>query len=345
MIYQPLTNPEPLMTRRILRAGTWRGRPVRVIDGGARWGAETHWDVYGDQLELFAFEPDKDECERMMAAVESGPDKIRFGCEPLALAQAPGRATINIARYADSSSLLPNNEALVRRFAMASYLEQVGSAEVETTSVDTFLERRGLEYIDFMKLDVEGAELEVLRGAENALNHSLLGLSVEVWFQEEHTGRPLFSDIDAHLRRLGFALFDLRQLTRWRRRSLAGERPDSWIGSGQVMYGNALYLRDLPARLDAGDALGLASGALVKLASLAELFCYPDFAIEVLESGQRAGLLTPDESRPLIDELRSRAPEAETSGWKVTTRRAVRAAIPHAARRRLMNVVQDLITE
>jgi FkbM family methyltransferase len=345
MIYQPVSNPEPLMTQRLLRAGTWRALPMRIIDGGARWGAETHWDVYGDQLELFAFEPDEEECRRMMAAVERGPDKICFTCEPLALARARGRATINVARFADASSLLPNNEPFVRRFAIAPYFEQVSSTEVDTTSVDSFLERRGLEYIDFMKLDVEGAELDVLRGAENALNNSLLGLSVEVWFHEVHTGRPLFSDIDAHLRGLGFVLFDLRQLNRWRRRCLAGQSYDSWIGSGQLMYGNALYPRDLPARLDAGDALGLTSGAVAKLASLAELFCYPDFAVEVIESGQRAGLLTSEESQPLIADLRRQAPEAGTGGWRVATRRTIRAAIPPAARRRLMSVVQDLITE
>lgn len=344
-MYQPVSNPEPLMTRRILREGTWRALPVRVIDGGARWGAETHWDVYGDQLELFAFEPDAEECARIMAAVESGPDKIRFRCEPLALARTSGRATLNVARFPDSSSLFPNNEALVRRFAMAPYLEQVGSATVETTSVDAFLERRGIEYVDFMKLDVEGAELDVLKGAEQALNHSLLGLSVEVWFHEEHTGRPLFGDIDAYLRELGFVLFDLRQLNRWRRRCLAGESYDSWIGSGQLMYGNALYLRDLPARLDAGDGLGWPSGALLKLASLAELFCYPDFAVEVIESGQRAGLLTADDAEPLIDDLRRQAAGASKDGWKSATRRAVRAAIPPPARRRLMRVVQGLIAE
>jgi FkbM family methyltransferase len=344
-MYQPVTNPEPLMTRRMLRAGAWRAEPLRVIDGGARWGAETHWDVYGDQLELLAFEPDEEECTRIMSAVGRGPDEIRFTCEPLALARSTGRATLNVARFPDSSSVLPNNEAFVRRFAMASYLEQVGSATVQTTSVDAFLESRGLEYADFMKLDVEGAELDVLEGAEHALSRSLLGLSVEVWFHEEHTGRPLFGDIDAYLRDLGFVLFDLRQLNRWRRSCLAGESYDSWIGSGQLMYGNALYLRDLPARLEAGDGLGLPSGAVLKLASLAELFCYPDFAVEVIESAQRAGLLVAGEAEPLIADLRRQAMGATGNGWRQATRRAVRAAIPPATRRRLVRLVQGLIAE
>jgi FkbM family methyltransferase len=317
---------------------------MRIVDGGARWGAEPHWDVYGDQLELYAFEPDEEECRRTMAAVEPGPDQVRFMCQPVALAAAKGQTTLNVARFPDSSSLLPNNSALVSRFAMAEYLEQIGTASVATTDVESFMTERGLDYIDFMKLDVEGAELEVLRGAHRVLGQSLLGLSVEVWFQEEHVGRPLFSDIDAYLHQLGFVLFDLRQLNRWKRKTLAGETYESLIGSGQLMYGNALYFRDLPAQLAAGDQLGLSSGAVLKLASLAELFCYPDFAIEVIESAQRAGLLTGHELAPLIADLRQQG-SATSVGWRAATRRAVRAAIPPTVRRRMMRVVQGLITE
>ncbi len=342
-MYQPTSNPNPSMTRRILRAGTWRALPMRVIDGGARWGAETRWDTYGDQLELFAFEPDEEECGRMMAAVERGPGKVRFTCEPLALSKESGRETINVARFADSSSLLPNNEEFVRRFGMASHLEHVGSVTVGTTSVDSFVEKHGLEYVDFMKLDVEGAELDVLVGAENTLGR-MLGVSVEVWFQEEHTGRPLFGEIDAYLRGFGFALFDLRQLNRWRRTSLAGESYDSWIGSGQLMYGNAIYLRDLPAQLDAGDGPDWPSDVVLRLASLAEVFCYPDFAIEAIESAREAGLFTSAEAEPLIADLR-RAAGVATSGWKAATRRAIRATTPLAARRRLMHIVQGLAAE
>lgn len=344
---QPKSNLEPAMTRRLLCEETWRTAPMRVIDGGARWGAETHWDVYGDQLELFAFEPAEDECRRLMATVEQGPGKIRFACEPLALSRMSGRSTINVARFPDSSSLFPNNDALVRRFAMASYLEQTGAIEVATTSVDAFAERYDFEYIDFMKLDVEGAELAVLRGAEHALDHSLLGLSVEVWFHEEHRGRPLFSDIDAYLRRFGFVLFDLRELNRWRRKTLPGESYYSWTGSGQLMYAQALYLRDLPAHVDSARNRYpvLSSTAILKLASIAEVLGYSDFALEVIESGQRMGLLRPEEANPLIDDLRRQVPGAASDGWQRTMRGALRAAIPAVARQRLKRFVQGLIAE
>jgi FkbM family methyltransferase len=234
------------MTLQILREGKLRARPMRIIDGGARGGAEPHWDVYGDQLELIAFEPDKEESQQITAKVKNGPGRVRFTCEPMALAGVNGHSLLNLTRYPPASSLLPNNSALTRRFAMAEDFEVTGTLTVETTDVESLMARRGLDYVDFMKLDVEGVELDVLRGAARALEHSLLGLNVEVWFQEDHIGRPLFSDVDVHLRRFGFVLFDLRELYRWRRRTLSYRHRH---GGGQLMYANALYMRDLPALL------------------------------------------------------------------------------------------------
>ena len=158
---------------------------------------------------------------------------------------------------------------------MSEYLEQVSTAEIETTDLASFAAERDLDYLDFVKLDVEGAGFDALRGIGPQLERSLLGLSVEVWFHSDHVGRPLFADIDAHLRALGFTLFDLRELNRWRRRTLAGPNYPSWIDSGQLMYGNALYLRDLPALLGEAGDFRPSRVQVLKLASLAELFCYP----------------------------------------------------------------------
>lgn len=332
------------MTRRLLASGAFREAPVRIIDGGARHGAEGHWALFGDQLELFAFEPDEEECRRTMASVQNGPGRIRFSCAPVALAGTKGRARLNVARYPDSSSLLSTNDAFVDRFAMSEYLEQVGTTEIETTDLATFAAERELDYLDFIKLDVEGAELDALRGLGSQLERSLLGLSVEVWFQSDHLGRPLFADIDAHLRALGFALFDLRELNRWRRRTLAGPSYPSWIDSGQLMYGNALYLRDLPALLVRDGELRPSRVEVLKLASLAELFCYPDYAIEVLATAREVGILEPSDAVVLTSDLRAKTPAA-SGGWRALVRRAVRTLLPPKLRRRLMRVLQDLVAE
>jgi FkbM family methyltransferase len=318
---------------------------MRVIDGGSRGGVESHWSTYGDQIEVLAFEPDEKESRRLNS-LPGGPSGCRQRHFPVALGRQKGHATLNLARFPDSSSLFKNNREFLGRFAMAQYVEQIGAVEVELTDVDSLMVEQGLDYFDFMKLDVEGAELDVLEGAERALSDSVLGLTVEVWFHREHLERPLFSDIDSYLRRFDFALFDFREINRWRRKTLSGDGYASWIGSGQLMYSNALYFRDLPAQLAAGGpARGAARLRALKLASLAELFCYPDFAIEVLQSAGAAGAIEPDEAAALIRMLERDDWTSSGSGWKPFLRRSVRALIPPALRRKLMRALQGLVAD
>src|SRR5262249_20522180 len=146
--------------------------------------------------------------------------------------------------------------------------------------IDCFLDEHRLGYLGFMKLDVEGAELVALEGGRNALRHSLLGVSIEVWFQLDHIGRPLFPDIDGYLREFGYALFDIRDLVRWRRKTQGANEFRRWVNGGQLMYANALYLRDIPGAMIAGDYKphDHSRVQLLKLASLAELFACNDFA-------------------------------------------------------------------
>lgn len=334
------------MTKHLCSSGAFQAAPLRVIDGGSRWGVEKHWSTYGDHVEVLAFEPDQKESRRLNSLPEG-----RSGCRqrhfPVALGRQKGRATLNLARFPDSSSLLKNNREFLGRFAMAHCVEQVGAVEVDLTDVDSLMVEHNIDYIDFMKLDVEGAELDVLEGAGRALSDSLLGLTTEVWFHQEHVGRPLFSDIDSHLRRFGFTLFDLREVNRWRRKTLCGDGYDSWIASGQLMYSNALYLRDLPAQLaaGAGDAGAATRLRALKLASLAELFCYPDFAIEVLQSAREAGAIEPDEAATLIPMLVKSDTSSGPGRWKPLLRRSVRALIPPALRRKMMRAIQGLVAD
>ena len=64
---------------------------------------------------------------------------------------------------------------------------------------------------DFMKLDVQGAELEVLAGAPRTLE-AVRCLFVEVSLHECNRGAPLFYDVHACLHGLGFRMVDAGEL-------------------------------------------------------------------------------------------------------------------------------------
>ena len=64
----------------------------------------------------------------------------------------------------------------------------------------------------------------------------------------------------------------------------------------------------------------------------------------MLEASRKAGIVEPSEPTVLIGDLRSKAHTA-SNGWRAPVRRAVRALLPPKLRRRLMRVLQDLVTE
>jgi hypothetical protein len=160
--------------------------------------------------------------------------------------------------------------------------------ELETIDLDTFSTQEKLGAINFIKLDVEGSELDILKGGKHCLQN-VMGLSLEVLFHDSLRHQPTFSEIDLWLSSQGFKLFDLA-LYRHARKVLP--LPTDDLGAtrqGQVLWGQALYLRDAVAELnDNSFNYFWNRERILKLVSMMELFCLPDCAIElVLEAADK----------------------------------------------------------
>jgi hypothetical protein len=93
---------------------------------------------------------------------------------------------------------------------------------------------------DFMKIDIQGGELNALLGAEGLLS-DVLGLELEVEFVELYSTQPLFGNVCEFLYEKGFEFIDFVNLCRWER--------DKHNGFGQCVFGDALFLRT-PEKLD-----------------------------------------------------------------------------------------------
>ncbi|MFA5392879.1 MAG: FkbM family methyltransferase [Candidatus Ratteibacteria bacterium] len=310
---------------------------MRVADAGAGGGAESCWDVYGNQLHLIGFEPDAEECKRLnRLAKKNTPAKRKEEYYPIALYRDKGVYTLHISQNKVASSLFPINQDFVSRFPHDSPGAIVGSAQIKTTDIDSFLKENEIGHLDFMKVDVEGAELALFEGAKNLLSESLLGLSVEVFFHPYHTGRPLFGDIDRYLRQFGFILFDL-QPEKWVRKTLATKDSKGWYGAGQLIWAQALYFLDLPARMAAPGYIPVEADRLrvLKLSSLAEVFGFPDFAIEVLQAGRNKGLLRDKETGRMVNLVS--VLEGNGAHFKYTSlvKAVARKLLPLVVRRRL----------
>jgi FkbM family methyltransferase len=282
-------NYAPLMTAFLIKeAGLFRDDPVVLLDVGARGGVGREWEVFGDQLRAYAFEPDEEECRRL---AESAPSNLTY--IPRALGRQRGRQTLYHTAHPDSAGLYRTDQRYLDRFLNRDNGVIVGERSIEVSALDEVLAEFEVPPVDFIKLDIEGAELDVLQGGSNCIDRpSLLGLISEIRFHREINGSPPFSELDLFLKARGFALYDL-QFHHHSRIALPypglqhylranGEPFYAYTTRGQVQDGNALYLRDLLLP-DTAPLLGKVSArSVLKMCAIMEIFSLSDCAAELL---------------------------------------------------------------
>lgn len=282
------TNLNPSMTRHLVTAGVFAADPIVIIDVGARWGFNAEWNVFGTALQIYCFEPDEAECARLNTMASPNVKYI-----PAALGKTLAEMTLYETRIGASTGLYKTNMGFFSRLLNRDNAEVVKEHRIRVTTLEEALSRFGVKKIDFIKLDVEGAELDVLLGAERFMRHAdLLGILSEIRFQEEINGSPVFWELDAHARKFGFRLFNMC-FTRQSRHalpypSLADTRtPDgkkfySYTQRGQIMDGDALYFRDLLIDANSAIAASASPTQILKTAALFEIYCLNDCAAELI---------------------------------------------------------------
>lgn len=143
-----------------------------VVDGGANrgeWSRALIGAADSKIARIYAFEPAPDH----LPVIGSIGDE-RIEVVDAALSDAPGEIQLYAHRPGAST-------ASVYQRDLSHYgLEMVPQCQARCTTIDIFMAERNLERIDFLKLDVEGHELQVLHGARNALlQGSIRALSFE----------------------------------------------------------------------------------------------------------------------------------------------------------------------
>lgn len=131
--------------------------------------------------------------------------------------------------------------------------------------------------IDFLKIDTQGAGLDVLQGARNTLQRKVMAVEIEVEFARLYEAQPLFRDVDGFLSACGFSIVKLRRAG-WVRQTCTGQ---PHVSAGQLVSGDALYLRD-PLDRDHRPAGGFATHQMEALMLMAILYDVPDVALELL---------------------------------------------------------------
>jgi FkbM family methyltransferase len=151
--------------------------------------------IVGDAGRVICFEPGPANCLWIKKSIQLNGYK-NVDLFEIALSDTVGEATLYLAEQCGFHSLLKDQQE-----------RQTGVIQIKTRTLDNILNEIGVQTVDVMKIDVEGAELQVLRGAFHTLekNPQLILLL------ELHPDMGLDSrKVCDFLQGLGFSLFEER---------------------------------------------------------------------------------------------------------------------------------------
>lgn len=301
IITQKINN-RPRFTSFLVKHGIFKTAPLVVVDGGARGGFEKHWEIFDYHINLIGFELDKDECRKLNSVPGSNFKKFY----PIALGRKTDYKTFHIQPHTASSSFYKSDKVFLKRFPGWKPLIPTRKIRIKTMDLDSFRKDNGIGDVDFLKLDVEGYELEIFKGAKQTLNRCM-AVSAEAAFYPWRTGMPTFSEIDIYLRKMGFVLFDL-PIFRWEKKTTSPLMfTDGALGPtdrGQVMWTQAIYFKDAFSELDNHKQKKYWDDLkILKLASIMELYNLEDCAIELMLKVRSMGRLKKFNTKLLIDLL------------------------------------------
>jgi Methyltransferase FkbM domain len=302
--------------------------PFTLVDLGCSGGLDPAWRAFGDKLRAVGFDPNVAECERLAseeilasvnyiaAFVGLRPDhpfaRLKAG-KPDFENNPWGR--LSVARTVEiRRNKIDDTPAAAK--ANSSAQKQTSADADHPVFLPEFLEERHIRDIDFIKIDVDGRDFEILHSIENVLaDAGVMGLILEVNFvgsaaETDHT----FHNSDRFMRAHGFELFKLT-VNQYSVASLPGKyryHIPAQSAFGRPYQGDALYVRDLCRPGSEVFAAELSPEKLLKTAAIFAAFDLPDCAAEILVKF-RAGLAPFCDVDSLLDTLAAQAqPGAES---------------------------------
>lgn len=239
----------------------FRASHVTALDIGARGGITSDLSSIEPAVRWFVFEPD-------LAAAEilERNSNARTCIITDAVGGHEEHRSFNLYRQRGCSSLLTANASLAERYGRGDLYVHERTVNVRTKSLDELANTHAFSDAAFMKIDIQGAELDAFSGAQQLLQEALLAVRSEVSFIPMYYDQPLFGDVARTLGQYGFSPYRFVEMDAWRRdtrtkypRLVRRPRPEQpALSHGQMIQADVLFMKDIETVDDVQKRLALA---------------------------------------------------------------------------------------
>src|ERR1700680_3874070 len=157
----PRVNWNPPFTKSLVERGSFRDQPVSLVDVGASGGIDGYWETFGDSLLAFGFDSLIREVERLNAT-RPGENRRYYG---YLVGDKSYQAPQGIPDTQPFSRTSPVRATEITNCDYAAtYFDQTGSglSATQTIELDQFFLRDHPADVDFIKVDTDGSDYQVL---------------------------------------------------------------------------------------------------------------------------------------------------------------------------------------
>ncbi len=183
-----------------------------ILDVGANTGRSARlFSGLFPKHEIWSFEPGSE----AFSELKTAPDLAGVKKFNLALSDQEGKATLNRFGGSEMNSLFQRSSTAELFVPDPASILPKGTEEVEMTRLDTFCESHQVSAVALLKIDTQGHDLAVLRGAERLLASGKVEVILcEINFSPLYEAQPTLGDLYSFLSSMRFGLVGLYDTAR-----------------------------------------------------------------------------------------------------------------------------------
>ncbi len=255
-----------------------KGHPFTVCDIGARGSLIEPWnsllEINQDAIKVLGFEPDKDECSKLEKQYKKN------SYFPFPLWNKESEISLNIAKNPSTSSVHPPNFDLLKNYNREQLEPRITDKvlKLKARTLDDVIKKESFD-VDFIKIDTQGSEFEIIDGGKKTLQNQSFGCVLETWPVEIHKDQFLSFDIMKFMHNIGYVFFDLQVGARWKRK-FASKHLKS---KGQVVVISFLYFKSPENFFDSNPS----AEKTAKAVAISDVWGFPDYAIQLIDSFEK----------------------------------------------------------